>query len=87
MAPGKYILVISEKSRKFLADRKASKGTNLYCLVRLRVVKNYLFKPFNGLYHRLVFFYVHGLEVVIHLHHSYVAFMCSHLISASFLTP
>ena len=63
-------------------DHRAGEGTNPGHLIRLGVVEKYLFKPFNGLCHCLVFFYVHGLEVVVHLYHSYVAFACSYLISA-----
>ena len=82
MALGKYIPVIFEKSCKCLVDRQAGEGTNPGSLIRLRVVKKYLLEPFNGLCHRPMFFYVHGLEVVVYLHHSYIAFACSHLISA-----
>ena len=39
-------------------------------LIQLASFLEYLFKIFNGLCHCLVFFYVHGLEVVVHLHHS-----------------
>ena len=81
MALGKYIPVISEKSCKCLADCQAGEGIDLCRLVRLGVIKNYLFKPFNRLCYRPVFFYIHGLEVVVHLHRSYVAFTCNHLIS------
>ena len=82
MTPSKYIPVIFEKSCKCLADCRAGKGTNPGNLIKLGVVKMYLFKPFNKRCHRPVLFYVHGLELVIHLHHSYVAFTRSHLISA-----
>ena len=81
MALGKYIPVISEKIRKCLADCQAGEGIDLCYLVMLGVVKNYLFKPFNGLCHHPVFFHIHGLKVVVHLHCSYVAFMFSYLIS------
>ena len=82
MAPSKHNPVILEKSCKCSADCRAGEGTNLGSLIRLGVVKKYLLEPFNGLCHYLMFFYVHGLEVVVYLHHSYVAFACSHLISA-----
>ena len=81
MAPSKHNPVILEKSCKCLADCRAGEGTNLGSLIGLGVVKEYLFKPFNGLHHHLVFFYVHCLEVVIHFHHSYVAFAYGYLIS------
>ena len=82
MAPSKYIPVIFKKSCKCLVDHQVSKGTNPGHSIRLGVVEKHLFKPLNRLYHHSVFFYVHGLEVVVHLHHSYVAFARSHLISA-----
>ena len=63
-------------------DHRVSEGTNLGRSIRLGVVEKYLFKPLNRLCHHPVFFYVHGLEVVVHLHHSYVTFVRSHLISA-----
>ena len=70
MAPGKYILILFEKSGESQVDRQTGEGTNLDSSIRLGVVKKYLFKPFNRLCHRSVFLYVHGMEVVIHLHHS-----------------
>ena len=81
MAPSEYIPVIFKKSCKCLANHGVGEGTNHGRSIRLRVIEKYLFKLFNGLYHCLVFFYVHGLEVVVHLHHSYVEFACGHLIS------
>ena len=82
MALGKYIPIIFEKSCKCLVDCRASEGTNPSHSIRLGVIERYLFKPFNGLYHCPVFFYVHSLEVVIHLHHRYGVFTHSYLISA-----
>ena len=51
-------------------------------LIQMASFLKYLFKLFNGLYHCPVFFYVHGLEVIVHLHHNYVAFACGHVIFA-----
>ena len=82
MALSKYFLVIFKESYKCLVDRRVGEGTNPGHSIRLGVVEKYLFKPFNELYHYSVFFYIHDLEVVVHLHHSYVAFACDHLISA-----
>ena len=79
MAPSKHIPVILEKSYQCLADHWASEGTNPRCPIIPEVVKKYLFKPFNGLCHHSMLFYVHGLKVVVHLHHSYIAFMRSYL--------
>ena len=81
MAPSKYITVIFKKSYKRLANRWAGEGTNSGHSIRLGVVKKYLFRLFNELCHCPMFFYIHGLEVVIHLHHSYVAISYGHLIS------
>ena len=78
VAPSEYIPIFCEKSCKCLAGE----GTNPGHSIKVGVIEKYLFKPFNGLYHYPMFFYVHGLELVIHLHHNYVAFACGHLISA-----
>ena len=82
VAPSEHIPVIFEKSCQCLVDRRAGEGTNPCCLIISRAVEKYLFKLFNGLCPRLVFLYVHSLEVIVHLHHSYIAFTCSYLISA-----
>ena len=73
--------IISKKSCEHLADRGISEGSNFGHSVKFGVVKKYHFKILNGLHRHLVFFYVHGLEVVIHFHHGHVAFVCGHLIS------
>ena len=82
MAPSEYIPITSEKGRECLTEREISEGSNFGCSVELGVVKKYFFKLLYRLHRLVVFFYVHNLEVVIHLHHGYVAFVCSHLIFA-----
>ena len=82
MALSKHIPIIFEISYERLADHRAGEGTNPSCSIKVGVVEMYLFKPFNGLHHRSVLFYVHGLEMIVHLHHSCIAFVCNHLIFA-----
>ena len=82
MASSEYVPIISEKSCERLTDRGIGEGSNFVRSVKFGVIKKYLFKLLIGLRHHLVFFYVHGLEVVIHFHHGHVAFACGHLISA-----
>ena len=82
VALGEYIPITSEKSREHLTDCGISEGSNLGCPIKFRVVKKHLFKFLYGLHRHPVFFYAYGLEVVIHFHHGYVAFTCSHLIPA-----
>ena len=45
-----------------------------------RVIEKYLLQSFNGLCNRPLFFNAHGLQVVIHLQHCYVALACCHLV-------
>ena len=61
MIPGEDVLVLSEESRKRLADMRTSEGANLSCSVRSGIVEKYFFKFFNRLYYCSLFFYVHGL--------------------------
>ena len=82
MAPGKYVSIAPKKSRECLADCGTGEGSNLGCSFTVRVVKKHLFKFFYGLRRYSVFFYAHGLEVVIHFHHGYVTFACDYLISS-----
>ena len=81
MALGEHVPIISKKSFECLADRGISEGSNIGCSVKFGVVKKYLFKLLYGLCRHPVFFYAHGLEVVIHFHHGHIAFACGHLIS------
>ena len=80
MALGEDISITFEKSREHLADHGISKGSNLSRPVKFRVVKKHLFKLLYRLHRPSMFFYAHGLEVVIHFHNGYVAFVCGHLI-------
>ena len=82
MAPGKYVSIAPEKIHECLADRKTGEGSNLGCLFMVQVIKKHLFKFFYGLCRHSMFFYAHGLEVVIHFHHGHVTFACGHLISS-----
>ena len=84
MTLGEDVLILLEKSRERLEDRRSGKGANPSCSFWSGIVKKYLFKFLNGLRHRSMFFYGHGLEMVVHLQHSYVALVCSHLISKQF---
>ena len=61
MAPGKYILVLFEKSLKCLADQRVGKGAYPSRSIWFRVVEKYLFKSFNGFCHRPLLFYVRRL--------------------------
>ena len=61
MIPGEDVLVLSEESRKRLADMRTSEGAELSRSVRSGIVEKYFFKFFNGLYYCSLFFYVHGL--------------------------
>ena len=82
MASSEYVPIIYEKSCERLTDRGIGEGSNFVRSVKFGVVKKYLFKLLNELRRHLVFFYVHGLEVVIHFRHGHVAFAYGHLISA-----
>ena len=84
MTLGEDVLILLEKSHEHLEDRRFGKGANPSCSFWSGIVKKYLFKFLNRLRHGLMFFYVHGLEMVIHLQHSYIALVCSHLISKQF---
>ena len=61
MALSKYILVLFEKSRECLVDQQAGEGADPSRSIWSGVVEKYLFKSFNGFYHRPLFFYVHCL--------------------------
>ena len=84
MTLGEDVLILLEKSHERLEDWRFGKGANPSCSFWSGIVKKYLFKFLNRLRHGLMFFYVHGLEMVIHLQHSYIALVCSHLISKQF---
>ena len=80
MTSGRDILILLEKIRERLADQYTGKNADPSYSFWSRIIKKYLFKFFKELRHRPVFFYVHGLEMIVHLQHSYVAFACSNLI-------
>ena len=79
MAPGEYVLITLEKGYELLADRGISEGSNFGRSVRIRIVKEYLFKFLFRLRHHPVLFYIHGLDLILHFHHGHVAFPCGHL--------
>ena len=61
MASSKDILVLFKKSHECLADPWISKSGDPSHSIWSGVVEKYFFKSFNELYHRPLFFYVHGL--------------------------
>ena len=82
MAPSEYVSVASEKGYELLTDCGISEGSNFGCSVRIGIVKGYLFKFLYWLRHRPVLFYIQGLDLILHLHHGYIAFTRGHLTSA-----
>ena len=79
MATGKYVPITLEKGYGLLADRGISEGSNFGCSVKIRIVKGYLFKFLYRLHHHPVLLYIHGLDLILHFHHGYIAFTCDHL--------
>ena len=61
MTPGEDVLVLSEESRKRLADMWTGEGADLSRSIWSGIVKKYFVKFFNGICYCPLFFYVHDL--------------------------
>ena len=66
MAPGECVSIAPEKSYELLADCGISEGSNFGRSVKIGIVKGYLFKFLYRLYHHMVLFYIHGLDLISH---------------------
>ena len=61
-------------------DWHTSEGADPSRSLGPRVIKKYLLQFFNGFYDHPLFFYAHGLQVVVHFQHCYIALACYHLV-------